>query len=109
MELSKELYVGDKVESLGSIVYALRRNLPLLHVYCLCKAKTGKHIAIVSARELVRARNADREYLIFGVAQGKKEAYGLLVQIIAEATASGYPVERLWAYLEENGVQRDEA
>ena len=109
MEFAKELYVGDGVTDLGGIVYALRRNLSVTHVYCLCREADRKPILILSANELTRAYNTAKNYLIFGLAKGKKEAYTLFADIVREANAAGYPVERLWDYLEKNGVVRDDA
>ena len=102
MRLAKELFVGDSVTELSEIVYALQRNLPILHVYCIVKEAGEGPVAILSARELARLGASGRELTVFGVAQGKQGAYRLLAEIVTEARRAGWPVARLGAYLEQS-------
>ena len=102
MRLAKELFAGDSIRELSEIVYALQRNLPILHVYCICKEAGERPVTILSARDLARLAASDRELVVFGIAKGKNEAYRLLVEIVAEAQNAGWPVSELGAYLEQN-------
>ncbi len=99
MRLARELYVGDSVKELESIVYALRRNLPVAQVYGICQEEGQSPITILPVQELVRPPYVGRDFVVYGLALHKREAYGLFAQIIEEAREAGWPVARLGEYL----------
>ena len=106
MRISKELYIGSGVDAPGTVLYALRRDLPLLNVYCLCMEEGSGRMVLLPQRELVAARS-QKDWLVFGFAQGKKEAYGLFTEIVGEAASAGRPVEQLADYLKSQGVEAE--
>lgn len=89
MKLIENLFVAGNVEELETIVYSLRRNLPVLHLYCIVLFEDRQRLEILSSRELFSQRNQNRPAQIAGIAMGKKEAYDLLVYMAEEAVAQG--------------------
>lgn len=89
MKLIENLFVAGNVEDLETIVYSLRRSIPVLHLYCIVLFEDRNRLEILSSRELFGQRNQSRPAQIAGIAMGKQEAYDLLVYMAEEAVAQG--------------------
>ena len=75
MRLIENLFVAGNVTELETVVYSLRRSIPVLHLYCIVLFEDKNRLEILSSRELFRERNKNRPGQIAGVAMGKREAY----------------------------------
>ena len=78
MELIENLFVGGNVSDLETIVYSLRREVPVLRLYC-----------IVSSHELFHTRNKNRPAKIAGIAMGREETVDLLLFMAEKAQEEG--------------------
>lgn len=89
MKLIENLFVAGNVEDLETVVYSLRRGIPVLHLYCIVFFEDKNRLEILESKALFHERNQNRPAQIAGVAMGRKEAYDLLVFMAEEAVAQG--------------------
>lgn len=89
MELIENLFVGGNVTNLETIVYSLRRGIPVLHLYCIVYFEDKNRLEILSSHELFHVRNKNRPAKIAGIAMGRRETVDLLVFMAEEAVKDG--------------------
>lgn len=89
MELIDDLFVGGNVTELETIVYSLRRGIPVLHLHCIVYFEDKNRLEILSSHELFHERNKNRPAKIAGIAMGRREAVDLLVFMAEEAQKNG--------------------
>ncbi|KXL53961.1 hypothetical protein CLNEO_00560 [Anaerotignum neopropionicum] len=85
MKMAQELFVAENVSDLETIVYALKRNIPMPRLYCVIFIYEKNRYELISSWQLCRGRFHPKEGVIVGVANGKRMAYGLMAFIIEEA------------------------
>lgn len=96
MEWIDEIFVGESVKDLGTIAYSLKRNIPVVNLYCIyCNSSNRKGMEIVSSRQLFTAKNLSRNYIIIGIARGIREAYDLLRYIYQYGIDRGWPPDQI--------------
>lgn len=89
MRLAEELYVAKNIDNLGTIVYSLRRDIPVFRLYCLVVRPKRGRLEILSSRHLFGSQYAKQDGYIVGVAMGYHEAVDLLCFIARQAVAEG--------------------
>lgn len=89
MQLIDNLFVAGNVTDLETVVYSLRRSIPVLHLNCIVLFEDKNRLEIMSSRDLFHERNKNRPGLIAGIAMGRRAAYDLLVFMTEEAVANG--------------------
>lgn len=94
MDFAEELYVGETVENLGTVVYSLRREIPVPRLYCMVLFYDRDRLEILSSRELFTPKQKKRKGRIVGVAMGRKEAIDLLRYAAGQAAAEGRDMTR---------------
>lgn len=86
MNFIEEIYVGENVGDIHTVIYALNRKIPILNVYCICIELYSKFlIEIISSYEISKHHNRFENHTIIGIAEGKKEANDLVRFIIQDA------------------------
>lgn len=93
MRIAEELYVAKNIENLGTIVYSLRRDIPVFRLYCLVVRTKRARLEIVSSKYLFQTKYANyakTDGCIVGVAMGYQEALELLCFIVRQAVAEGH-------------------
>ena len=89
MELIENLFVGGNVTDLETILYSLRRGIPVLHLHCIVYFADQNRLELLSSQELFRERNKKRPGKIAGIAMGRRETVDLLVFMAEEAQKNG--------------------
>lgn len=89
MKLIDNLFVAGNVTDLETVVYSLRRSIPVLHLYCIVLFEDRNRLEILSSHDLFHERNKKRPAQIAGVAMGRREAYDLLAFMTEEAVTNG--------------------
>lgn len=89
MELIENLFVGGNVTDLETIVYSLRRNIPVLHLYCIVYFEDKDRLELLSSHELFHAGNKNRPAKIAGIAMGRAETVDLLLYMAQKAQEEG--------------------
>ena len=89
MELIEDMFVSENVTDLETVVYSLRRNIPVLRLYCIVFFEDRNRLEILSSRALFQKRYADRPAKIAGIAMGKRGAVDLLCFMAEDAVAHG--------------------
>lgn len=89
MRLLEDLFVGAGVTDLETVVYSLRRQIPVLRLWCVVFFEDRQRMELLSSAELFRPRNAARPAIIAGVAMGRREAMELTAFMAAEAQKHG--------------------
>ena len=56
MRIAEELYVAKNIENLGTIVYSLRRDIPVFRLYCLVVRTKRARLEIVSSKYLFQTK-----------------------------------------------------
>ena len=99
MHLGDEIYISDTVTDVDTAVYALRREVPVFRLWCVCLHED--RLEVQSARSLCTPYGKSRDWLILGIAMGRKNAVELLLQIAKDAAAQGLSMtdQRQWARL----------
>ena len=83
MRLAKTLYITQSVQDLGTVIYALRRNIPVFRLWCIC-LENGR-LSVQSSRSLC-LRGKDPLVLGFGMGQAET-VEGLVAFVEAQAAA----------------------
>lgn len=106
MEFLEELYVGETVESLGTIVYSLRREIPIFRLYCIVLFCDRNRIEILSSKELFTKKYKNRQKILIGVAMGKREAISLFTFMMKDIAKQGKDLTSpaAWFAKSEEGV-----
>ena len=89
MKLIDNLFVAGNVTDLETVVYSLRRSIPVLHLTCIVLFEDKNRLEILSSRDLFHERNKNRPAQIVGVAMGRREAIDLLRFMTEDAVKDG--------------------
>ena len=89
MKLVDNLFVAGNVTDLETVIYSLRRSIPVLHLTCIVLFEDKNRLQILSSRDLFHERNKKRPGLIAGIAMGRREASDLLRFMTEDAVQSG--------------------
>ena len=89
MKLIENLFVAGNVKDLETVVYSLRRSIPVLHLYCIVLFEDKNRLEILASRDLFHERYKGRPAQIAGIAMGRMAAYDLLAFMTEEAVANG--------------------
>ena len=89
MELIEDVFVGGNVTDLETVLSRLRRQIPVLHIYCIVLFEDRMRLELLSSHELFQKRNLGRPGKIAGIAMGRAEAMELLVYMIETALENG--------------------
>ncbi|MBS4960030.1 MAG: hypothetical protein KHZ62_04310 [Clostridiales bacterium] len=93
MRFAKNIWSAEDMNDLATIVYSLRRNIPVLDCFLVCLSPNEKnYFEILSSEELVKERNQKKDYFVVGISIGKKEALQLVMRIFEEAA------EQMWDF-----------
>ena len=89
MKLIDNLFVAGNVTDLETVVYSLRRGIPVLHLCCIVLFEDKNRLEILSSRDLFHELNKNRPAQIAGIAMGRRAAYDLLAFMTEDAVANG--------------------
>ena len=89
MKLIDNLFVAGNVTDLETVVYSLRRSIPVLHLYCIVLFEDRNRLEIMTSRDLFHERYKNRPVKIAGIAMGRREAYDLLAFMTEDAVNHG--------------------
>ena len=89
MKLIDNLFVAGNITDLETVIYSLRRSIPVLHLTCIVLFEDKNRLEILSSRDLFHERNKNRPGLIAGIAMGRREAIDLLRFMTEDAVQSG--------------------
>lgn len=89
MELIDNLFVAENVANLETVIYSLRRDIPVLRLYCIVYFADRNRLEILSSRELFTPRYKGRKGVIAGIAMGRAEAVDMLLCMAREAAEKG--------------------
>ncbi len=92
MKLIENLFVAGNVTELETVVYSLRRDIPVFHLYCIVLFEDKNRLEILASRDLFHERNKNRPAKIAGIAMGRREAYDLLAYMTEDAVEKGRDV-----------------
>lgn len=89
MKLIDNLFVSASVTGLETVVYSLRRDIPVLHLTCIVLFEDKNRLEILSSRDLFHERNKNRPGQIAGIAMGRRDAVDLLRFMTEDAVKCG--------------------
>ena len=85
MEIAEELFVAENINDLETMVYSLRKNIPMPRLYCILFRALKNRYEIISSWQLCKGSFPMQDGVVVGVANGKQEAYSLLAFLVEEA------------------------
>ncbi|KAF5084208.1 hypothetical protein DSECCO2_80750 [anaerobic digester metagenome] len=85
MRLAEELFVSENISDLGTVIYALKKTIPLPRLYCILFIFKKNRYEIISSWQLCKGRFPQTESIVVGVANGRRETYELMAYILEEA------------------------
>lgn len=89
MEFLEDLFIGGNVTDVETIVYSLRRGIPVLRLYCIVYFEDKNRLELLSSHELFHSRNKNRPAKIAGIAMGRAETVDLLLFMAKQAQEEG--------------------
>ena len=89
MRLLDSLFVGADVKELETVLYSLRRRIPVARLYCIVLFEDKKRMEIMVSRQLFTPKYADRPYVIAGIAMGRQVAVEVFCFLLEEAVREG--------------------
>ncbi len=92
MKLIENLFVAGNVTELETVVYSLRRDIPIFRLTCIVLFEDKNRLEILYSRNLFHERYKDRPAVIAGIAMGRRAAYDLLAHMTEEALQQGRDV-----------------
>ena len=102
MNFTDEIYVGESVKDLSTVMYSLKRNIPVFNLYVIAYDKNSKNMAeIMESREAVKKRNESRNLTVMGIAYSRREAYDLFKYIIEDFCANDWNIDTFKERFEE--------
>lgn len=85
MEFIKDMYIGDKLKDIKSIIKKLKKKRSIINLYCICiDEKSNSIIEIIHSHEIHKEVYANKNYIVIGFAQTKNEAKEIVCNIIKE-------------------------
>uniref|UniRef100_UPI002943E6D3 hypothetical protein n=1 Tax=uncultured Tyzzerella sp. TaxID=2321398 RepID=UPI002943E6D3 len=85
LKFYKKLYLGENIDNEYEIIEQIRDNINIFNLYLICVSKNINHIFdIFSLNEAFKDRYKDEQYVVIGMAYGKKQAF-ILVKDIFES------------------------
>lgn len=82
LKFYKKLYLDENIESENEIIEKLKDNIKIFNLYLICISKNIDHIfEIFSLNEAFKDMYKDKEYIVVGMAYGKKQAFILVKNI----------------------------
>lgn len=83
MDFIEDIFVDENIEDLNTIIYSLKRGIPVFNIYLICvNVNTENTAVIMSSTEYFNKRNRDKQYKTIGIAVGKYGANRLFSNII---------------------------
>ena len=85
MQWIKSLRIGKKVKNSENIIKLLDESLSVYGIYCICIRKQSSNLfEIIHSIEIFKKVHKQEELLVVGLADGKKEAFLMIHEIIQE-------------------------
>ena len=73
MDFTDSIFVDGDIKDLNTIIYSLKKGIPVFNIYLICVERKSRHIAhIMSSGEYFSKRNVNCEYKTIGIAAGKQ-------------------------------------
>ncbi len=83
MNFHKKLFISEKIENKEEIFELLDNNIPVLNLYLICVCKKDNNMFdIIESNEYFKEINKNKNYIIIGLAMGKKDSLNLIKNII---------------------------
>ncbi|HCT65257.1 MAG TPA: hypothetical protein DIC60_08365 [Lachnospiraceae bacterium] len=83
MDFINDIFVDENVENLNTIIYSLKKGIPVFNIYLICIDNMSENTAhIMSSSEYFSKINSKKQYKIIGIAVGKYGANRLFSNII---------------------------
>lgn len=92
MRFIENVFVSDSIEDINTVVYSLKRDIPLLGIYVICTDESGKCEIMPSAEFLGRFGKSE-EKTVCGLASGKRAAYSLFADMISYGEKQGWKAD----------------
>lgn len=89
LRLHESLFVSENIQNIGTIVYSIRRNIPVLRLYCIVWFASSARLEILSSKELFTPKHQKRDGLVVGIAMGQRESFDLLRHMAQTALTDG--------------------
>lgn len=82
LKFYKKLYLDENIDNENEIIEQIKNNINIFNLYLICISKNINHIfEIFSLNEAFKERYKDKEYIVVGMAYGKKQAFILIKNI----------------------------
>ncbi len=82
LKFYKKLYLDENIDNENEIIEQIKDNINIFNLYLICISKNINHtFEIFSLNEAFKERYKDKEYIVVGMAYGKKQAFILIKNI----------------------------
>lgn len=94
MDFIEDIFVDENIEDLNTIIYSLKRGIPVFNIYLICVNVNSANTAqIMSSTEYFNKRNINTKYKTIGIAAGKYAANRLFSNIIEYWIENGKSID----------------
>ena len=82
LKFYKKLYLDENIDNENEIIEQIKDNINIFNLYLICISKNINHtFEIFSLNEAFKEGYKDKEYIVVGMAYGKKQAFILIKNI----------------------------
>ena len=107
MDFIKNIYIGENIknEDINNIYDFLKRKIPMFNIYCICIKKKSRHILeILKSSELFSNKCENKDYVIVGIAKGRRQALRLTTNIFEDCINKGIDIMEVKQALLNNEI-----
>ena len=61
--LIDNLFVGESVKDISTVIYSLNKNISVFNIYLICYNEIKNNIEILSSNEFIKKRNENKNIL----------------------------------------------
>jgi len=94
MRFIENIFVSESIEDLNTVIYSLKRNMPVFNIYIICSDKKGR-LEVMPSAEYLGKFGGWEEKTVCGVSAGKLNAYRLLTEIIDYGVSQGWKADEI--------------
>ncbi len=100
MRYAQNLYIGESLTNVEHIKKLLAKRIYVYGVYLLCvNVGSANLLEIFSCNEVFKTVNRNKDYLVIGITEGKKEAFLLFKKIVEDFVAKDNDISHIKDFL----------
>lgn len=102
LKFYNNLYIGEKIKNKDTILDDIEQGL-VQGIYLICVSKHINHLFdVFRYKELYSKIYKDKEYIVVGIAKGKKDAFLVVKKIFEDYVSNGKNIKQMKQNFKKN-------